>query len=72
MDLHTAYFSCTIDKECTIVPTIPISKTYRATGAGDAWNAGNLFAELLGFQDISSPESIHATLHETIQFLTKR
>jgi len=86
MDLHTAYFSCTIDKECTIVPTIPISKAYRATGAGDAWNAGNLFAELLGFQDderllfsnsyaaqyISSLEPIHATLHEAIQFLTKQ
>ena len=86
IDVHTSHFSCTIDKECSIVPTVPVSRIFRGTGAGDAWNAGNLFAELLGFQHderllfsncfaawyISSPEPIHATIPEVIVFLSEQ
>ena len=86
LDIHTANFSCTVDKECNIVLSIPVPKIYRMTGAGDAWNAGNLFAGLLGFQSderllfsncfaahyISSPEPVHATLFKAISFLSKQ
>ncbi len=86
IDIHTAHFSCTVDKECNIVPSVPLSKIYRGTGAGDAWNAGNIFTELLDFQPderllfsncfaaqyISSPEPVHATLPKAIVFLSKQ
>jgi len=85
VDLHTANFACTVNKKCIIVPALKISKVYRATGAGDTWNAGDIFAELLGFDDderllfansaagyyVSSPEPIHPTLNEIIKFISK-
>ncbi len=80
IDLHTSRFACTINRKCTVIPTVKLSRIYRETGAGDAWNAGNLFAEILGFEDderllfsnifagqyISSPKPIHANLDEVI------
>lgn len=51
LDIHTAQFACTIHKSTTIVPTLTLPTIYRGTGAGDAWNAGDLFAELLEFPD---------------------
>jgi len=84
IDLHTANFACTVNKNCTVIPSLRLSKIYRATGAGDAWNAGNLFAELLNFNDderllfanlvagcyISSPDPIHPSLEKIISFIS--
>ncbi len=83
IDLHTANFACTINKNCTVIPSLQLSEIYRATGAGDTWNAGNLFAELLNFNDderllfanlvagyyISSPDPIHPSLKKIISFI---
>jgi sugar/nucleoside kinase (ribokinase family) len=83
IDLHTSNFACTINKNCTIIPSLKLSKIYRITGAGDAWNAGNLFAELLNFDDderllfanivagcyIASSDPIHPSLKEIISFI---
>ena len=45
IDLHTTVFSATFNKrEEVIVPTFKI-KPLRATGAGDAWNAGNILGD---------------------------
>jgi sugar/nucleoside kinase (ribokinase family) len=85
IDLHTANFTCAIDKKCTIVPTPDINKKYRSTGAGDAWNAGDIFGEIVGLIDderlffassvacfyISSLEPVHPTLNEMIKFISK-
>ena len=84
IDLHTSSFTCTVNKECKVVPTPDISKKYRATGAGDTWNAGDILGELLGFNDderllfascvagcyISSLQPIHPDLDQVIKFIT--
>ena len=81
LDLHTASFACTVNENYTVIPTLQLSKIYRATGAGDTWNAGNLFAELLQFKDderllfanlvagcyISSSDPIHPNLERIIR-----
>jgi len=83
LDLHTSNFSCSINHDHTIVPTLKSEKIFRATGAGDAWNAGNIFAELLNFKDeerllfansiagcyISSPQPIHPNIEKITHFL---
>ena len=83
IDLHTANFACTVNKNCTVIPSLQLSKIYRATGAGDAWNAGNLFAELLNFNDderllfanlvagcyVSSPDPIHSSLEKIKSYI---
>ncbi len=49
IDLHTTTFSATYTKhEDAIVPSFKV-KTLRATGAGDAWNAGNIYADANDF-----------------------
>jgi len=84
IDLHTADFTCTINENAIVVPTLELSMIYRSTGAGDAWNAGNIFAELLNFSDderllfascvagcyISSIKPVHPTLNDIIKFLS--
>lgn len=83
VDLHTANFACTVNKNCTIISSLQLSKIYRVTGAGDAWNAGNLFAELLNFDDderllfanlvagcyIASSDPVHPSLEKIISFI---
>jgi sugar/nucleoside kinase (ribokinase family) len=85
IDLHTARFSCSTGSTSTIVPTISFPKIYRSTGAGDAWNAADLFAELFGFEDderllfanitagcyISTHEPIHPTIDTIFNFIKK-
>ncbi|MDH7517042.1 MAG: carbohydrate kinase family protein [Candidatus Thermoplasmatota archaeon] len=86
IDLHTSLFSCTINKKTTVVPTQPKLKIKRAAGAGDSWNAGDIFSELLGFEDderlffanstaeyyISSPTPIHPNLEEISKYISSR
>jgi ribokinase len=51
IDLHTSAFSATLRGGIeVVVPTFNI-KVLRATGAGDAWNAGNLFGDHNGLSD---------------------
>jgi sugar/nucleoside kinase (ribokinase family) len=51
IDLHTSLFSATLKGTSeVVVPTFKI-EVYRATGAGDAWNAGNIHAEHYGLSD---------------------
>jgi sugar/nucleoside kinase (ribokinase family) len=85
LDFHTAIFSASAQNTVTKVPTIPISKVYRSTGAGDIWNAANIFADLLEWdtderllfanivagQYISSPETLPPTLDMIINFIKK-
>ena len=85
IDLHTASFSCTVDEKCTIIPTMKFSNIYRATGAGDTWNAGNIFGELVGLNAverllfanilaghyISSPNALHLNFEEIKTFINK-
>jgi sugar/nucleoside kinase (ribokinase family) len=51
IDLHTTLFSATLrGSREVVVPAFKI-EVFRATGAGDAWNAGNIFAEHNGLSD---------------------
>ena len=51
IDLHTTAFSASLSRgREVIMPTFKI-QTLRATGAGDAWNAGNIFADANGLSD---------------------
>ena len=83
IDLHTTSFSATFKKdESTAAPTFE-TKTLRATGAGDAWNAGNIYADANHFPDdlrlifsnavaayyLSSPLGKHPTLEQLQKFL---
>ncbi len=86
IDLHSKDFSMSIDDEITRVNSIPIKKKYRSTGAGDAWNAGDIFGELAEFKTderlllanivagvyISSPQQLHPDLKKIEKFLSEK
>lgn len=86
IDLHTTTFAGSFTrKDEVIVPAfwVPV---LRATGAGDAWNAGNIFGDALGLSDscrltlanavaayyISSPAGEHPTLPKLVDFCSKQ
>ena len=86
IDLHTTSFSATFTgKSEVVVPTFKV-KALRATGAGDAWNAGNIFADGNGLSDeyrlilgnavaacyLSSPDGAHPTREKLARFLKKQ
>ena len=51
IDLHTTAFSVTVKREGAVfVPSFKI-KALRATGAGDAWDAGNIIGDANGLSD---------------------
>ena len=51
IDLHTTLFSATLRGETeVVVPTFKV-KVLRATGAGDAWTAGNILGDRNGLSD---------------------
>lgn len=85
VDLHTTVFSASFKgKTKVVVPTFNV-EVLRATGAGDAWNAGNIFADFHNFPDdvrltfanavaayyISNPEAKHPTLKDLENFCRK-
>ncbi len=86
VDLHTTTFagSFTGNSEVT-VPAFKVS-VLRATGAGDAWNAGNIFGDALGLPErcrltlanavaayyISSPAGEHPTMSKLVDFCSKQ
>lgn len=86
IDLHSKDFSMSIDDEITRVNSIPIKKKYLSTGAGDAWNAGDIFGELAEFKTderlllanivagvyISSPQQLHPDLKKIKKFLSEK
>ena len=82
IDLHTTDFSATVNrKKEVVVPAFNI-KPLRATGAGDAWNAGNIFADANTLSDecrllfanavsacyLSDKEGLHPTRKRLIRF----
>lgn len=82
IDLHTTSFSVTITSQGEIaVPAFKVP-ILRATGAGDAWNAGNIVGDAYGLSDgcrltlanavaayyISNPEGAHPTRGELKRF----
>jgi sugar/nucleoside kinase (ribokinase family) len=83
IDLHTTEFSATVTKKSeTVVPAFKV-KVQRATGAGDAWNAGNILGDGSHLSDgcrlllanavsacyLSSPTGAHPTKTQLAQFL---
>jgi len=81
IDLHATKFASTFlsDKNEVRVPSFKV-EVLRATGAGDAWNAGNIFADAHKFSHeirltfanavaayyISSPNAEHPTIREKL------
>jgi sugar/nucleoside kinase (ribokinase family) len=85
VDLHTTGFSATFPGTGeTVVPAFKVP-VLRATGAGDAWNAGNILADAHQLPDrcrltlanavaayyISSPAGTHPTLRQLATFCSK-
>jgi sugar/nucleoside kinase (ribokinase family) len=83
IDLHTTLFSASLRGTSeVVVPTFKI-ETYRATGAGDAWNAGNIFGDFNGISDecrlvfanavsacyLSGTEGIHPSKAKVASFI---
>jgi sugar/nucleoside kinase (ribokinase family) len=83
IDLHTTDFSATFSrKKETIIPAFDIHPL-RATGAGDAWNAGNILADANQLSDecrltlanavsacyLSDPEGLRPSRKALINFL---
>jgi sugar/nucleoside kinase (ribokinase family) len=83
IDFHTPYFTATIEDDAiTAMPTfeVPVMVT---CGAGDAWNAGDIFGTLVGLRNedrlllsnsvaalyVSSASAAHPTRQAVIQFL---
>ncbi len=85
IDLHTTKFSVTVTGEGAVfVPAFKI-KPLRVTGAGDAWDAGNIVGDANGLSAecrltlanavsacyLSDPEAMHPTRKKLIKFLRK-
>ena len=83
IDLHTSAFSASLrGTHEVVVPAFKV-EALRATGAGDAWNAGNLWADFNGLSDgcrlmlanavsacyLSDPEGTHPTKEQLADFL---
>ncbi len=83
IDLHTTDFSATIKgKSEVVVPSFKVA-TLRATGAGDSWCAGNIYASYHGLSDecrlmlanavaacyLSSAEGLHPNKTKLLSFL---
>ena len=85
IDLHTTSFSASFTgKSEVIVPAFDVP-VLRATGAGDAWNAGNILGDAYGLSDgcrlalanavaayyISNPRGKHPTREQLTRFCEK-
>jgi len=86
VDLHTSLFAGSFAKDNeVVVPAFSVS-ALRSTGAGDAWNAGNIFGDALGLPDscrltlanavaayyVSSQTAEHPTLPKLVEFCAKQ
>jgi len=85
IDLHTTSFSATFTrKKETVVSAFKVP-VLRATGAGDAWNAGNILGDAFRLSDsgrlilanavaayyISNPKGNHPTREQLVKFCEK-
>lgn len=85
VDLHTTAFSGSFTRRNeVIVPAFSV-RSLRSTGAGDSWNAGNIYGDALKLPDscrltlanavagyyVSSPSAEHPTLQRLIEFCQK-
>lgn len=52
IDLHTIDYSCSFSQETKFFAPCFNVKVRRVTGAGDAWNAGNIFGEVVGLPHV--------------------
>jgi sugar/nucleoside kinase (ribokinase family) len=83
IDLHTTAFSATFKgKKEVVVPAFKV-KVFRATGAGDSWDAGNILGDHNGLSDesrlmlansvaacyLSDPDGLHPTKEKNFSFL---
>lgn len=84
IDVHTASLSATVEKnrKPTIIPTLRVS-VRRVTGAGDAWNAANIYSDWNNFPDkfrlafsniyaayyIASKKAEHPTVNKLTKFI---
>lgn len=86
VDFHSAHFSATaINGRITVTPTFKV-KVLRTTGAGDAWNAGNIYGWGLKLEDkerliianalaayyISNEKPIHPDRKQLTSFLRSK
>ncbi len=85
IDLHTTAFSASLKGTSEIVMPTAKVKVLRATGAGDAWNAGNVFADANGLSDgcrlmlantvsacyLSDPAGEHPSLAKLANFVSQ-
>jgi sugar/nucleoside kinase (ribokinase family) len=83
IDLHTTTFSATVTtKQEIVVPAFNVN-TLRATGAGDAWDAGNIMGDANALRDearlalanavsayyLSDPEGMHPRQQKLLKFI---
>lgn len=82
IDLHTADYTATFNQEECLVQTFSVPIQW-VTGAGDAWNAADIYGEIIQLEDeqrllfanaaaayyISNPEGKHPTKDSAIDFL---
>jgi ribokinase len=87
IDVHTTTFSATFakNKKPTIIPALKVP-VRRVTGAGDSWNAANIYSDANDFPDkfrlafsnafaayyITSKKAEHSTLGKLKKFIQKR
>jgi sugar/nucleoside kinase (ribokinase family) len=83
IDLHTTVFSATFTKKNEIIVPAFKVKALRATGAGDAWNAGNILGDGNALSDecrlalanavaacyLADPEATHPTRQKLAKFI---
>jgi sugar/nucleoside kinase (ribokinase family) len=83
IDLHTTAFSATVTKKKEVVVPAFKVKALRATGAGDAWNAGNILGDGNALSDecrlalanavsacyLSDSEGMHPARRKLVKFI---
>ncbi|MCJ7561270.1 hypothetical protein MUO79_11760, partial [Candidatus Bathyarchaeota archaeon] len=83
IDLHTTVFSATLTGKSEVVVPVFKVQALRATGAGDAWNAGNILGDGNALSDecrlalanavsacyLSDPEGTHPTRQKLVKFI---
>ncbi len=82
IDYHSPHYAVSLDDEVTVFPTFDVD-LHRSTGAGDAWNSGNICGELLGLSTahrlclanavagfyVSSRRGAHPTIDDVVTFI---
>ncbi|TFF66945.1 carbohydrate kinase family protein [Candidatus Thorarchaeota archaeon] len=83
VDIHTPYYAATVEEGNMVgIPVFEVESQV-ICGAGDAWNAGNIYGELLGLDNqsrialanavaalyVSSPDASHPSQSALMEFL---